>query len=505
MKIFENDDEGYLKWVHGHPSGFVVNFDVPQNFPQYPMVHSAKHAAVTTGARGNYTTNQYRKACSVDLGELEAWSLARFEKKLTRCRVCSKHFDDPTAGVGTQSAQIQVSSFESNDQPAFSASQPALRGTFVKITRPAAIVRQGQLKLYATSLPVRDLRRPGFYAIEKLDPDGAGPGYQRLLNEGRAKRLAEYLIDGHEEGDAFLPTSIFLATDKDIEFDETTNTINFDISQVGPFNVVDGQHRIAGLVRAAEKDPSLLGFEVPVNIAVGLDDISQMCHFLIVNTTQRSVDKAIEQQIVARLTKLVSLEKTPTIPRWIRKQVERGEDARAIDIATFLNTEPASAWNGKIRMANDEADGATINQKSFVNSLKKYVFSANNPLSAPSFESNRRQILMNYWNAVVEILVDDSGVSTVVFKTIGVDFFHMVSATVFTHLAARRDFKKDSVKALLQHGFRNLPDENVAMSHPEWWQRGGVASGINTAAVRKLANALSDAINMQDDASDVSL
>jgi hypothetical protein len=27
-----------------------------------------------------------------------------------------------------------------------------------------------------------------------------------------------------------------------------------------------------------------------------------MAHFLIVNTTQRSVDKAIEQQIVARLT-----------------------------------------------------------------------------------------------------------------------------------------------------------------------------------------------------------
>ena len=50
-------------------------------------------------------------------------------------------------------------------------------------------------------------------------------------------------------------------------------------------------------------------FEIPVNIAVNLDDISQMCHFLMVNTTQRSVDKSIEQQIVARLTKMVGLEK----------------------------------------------------------------------------------------------------------------------------------------------------------------------------------------------------
>lgn len=375
----------------------------------------------------------------------------------------------------------------------------------MQITRPAAVVRQGSLMLFATSLRVRDFKIPGFYAIEKLDPDGAGPGYQRLLNEGRAKRLSEYLLDGHEHADAFLPTSVFLATDKDIAFDATSNTITFGIAEVGPFNVVDGQHRIAGLVKASERNADLLDFEVPVNIAVRLDDISQMCHFLIVNTTQRSVDKAIEQQIVARLTHMVGLEKTPTIPRWIRKQVERGEDARAIDIANFLNTEPTSSWHGKIRMANDESEGVTINQKSFVNSLKKYVFSANNPLSTASFDANRPKILLNYWNAISNLLVDDSGTSTVVYKTTGVDLFHMVSATIFTHLAARRDFTKEAIATLLKKGFRNLPDENVAMAHPEWWHRGNVASGINSAAARKLAHALSEAVNMQEDAADVSL
>ncbi len=92
------------------------------------------------------------------------------------------------------------------------------------ITRPAALVRQGSLKLYATSLKVSDLKRPNFYTIQKLDPEGEGPGYQRLLNEGRAKRLAQYLLDGQSEKDAFLPTSIFLATNKDIPFEAATNT-----------------------------------------------------------------------------------------------------------------------------------------------------------------------------------------------------------------------------------------------------------------------------------------
>jgi DGQHR domain-containing protein len=290
------------------------------------------------------------------------------------------------------------------------------------ITRPAALVRQGSLKLYATSLRVRDLKRHNFYAINKLDPDDSGPGYQRLLNEGRAKRLAEYLVDGHQEDDAFLPTSIFLATSGDIPFDAQANTITFDVSEIGPFNVVDGQHRIAGLVLASDKEPALLDFELPVNIAVCLDEISQMCHFLIVNTSQRPVDKSIEQQIVARLTKMIGLEKIPTIPRWIRRQVEKGEDARALSVATYLNQDSGSPWHGKIRMANDESEGATVNQKSFITSLKKYVFSANNPLSNPVWDGNRPLILANYWRAIVELLIDpDSEAPSVLYKTIGVD------------------------------------------------------------------------------------
>lgn len=373
------------------------------------------------------------------------------------------------------------------------------------ITRPAALVRQGSLKLYSTSLKVSDLKRPNFYTISKLDPADAGPGYQRLLNDGRAKRLADYLIDGQTEHDAFLPTSIFLATNKDISFDQATNTITFDVSQIGPFNVVDGQHRIAGLVLASEKTPALLDFEIPVNIAVGLDEISQMCHFLIVNTTQRSVDRAIEQQIVARLTKMIGLEKTPTMPRWIRRQVEKGEDARALAVANHLNDDPTSPWFGKIRMANDEGDGATINQKSFITSLRRHVFSANNPLSNPVWDGNRPPILLNYWKAIVELLVDGSDTQTVIFKTNGIELFHTVSPTIFTHLATKSDFKKETIKVLLQRGFGNLPPEHMGMSHPEWWHRGAAASGLNRGAIGKLANALSLAINVQENASSVAL
>lgn len=123
-----------------------------------------------------------------------------------------------------------------------------------EIERPAARIRQGNLTLYATSLQVRDLRQPNFYRIDTLDAD-EGTGYQRILNEARAKRLADYLLAGHKALEAFLPTSIFLATDRLLSFDSERNTVRIDASKVGPFNVVDGQHRIKGFSTSGRKRP----------------------------------------------------------------------------------------------------------------------------------------------------------------------------------------------------------------------------------------------------------
>jgi len=368
-----------------------------------------------------------------------------------------------------------------------------------ELKRPAARIKQGNLVLYATSLQVRDLRQPNFYKIDTLDVD-QGTGYQRILNEARAKRLADYLLDGHKALEAFLPTSIFLATDKLIPFDSETNTVRIESEKIGPFNVVDGQHRIRGLVLAAEKDPSLEDFEIPVNIAVNLDTISQMAHFLIVNTTQRSVDKAIEQQIVARLTDLIQFEKTPVLPKWIQRQVDKGEDARALQIVQHLNDEKDSPWYGKIRMANDDdSDGdATINQKSFVTSLKRYVLTPSNPISGEQWSTDKqKKVLANYWRAISNLLVEPDDETSGLFKTNGLHMFHGASPAIFLHLANLKDFKTETVEQLMTRAFENLPVDYIGVSAPAFWKRGSTASGLNQAAIRKYSTALSTAIHSQ--------
>lgn len=270
-----------------------------------------------------------------------------------------------------------------------------------KIHIPAARIQQGSLVLYSTALKVKELMSENFYNVETLDPaDGNDKGYQRLLNIARAKKLADYIIKGQDSQDAFLPTSIFLATDKSIEFNDDNHTIEFDTSVIGPFSVVDGQHRLEGLKMAAQKDDRVLDFEVPVNIAINLPTIAQMCHFLIVNTTQKSVDKSVEQQIIARLTNALDVEEDlPSLPKWILRTVQKGEVEKAIRYASYLNEKEDSPWFEKIRMANSESDEATINQRSFVKAIVKYVLTANNPITIENDFEREKRIFLNYWKA----------------------------------------------------------------------------------------------------------
>lgn len=376
------------------------------------------------------------------------------------------------------------------------------------ITRRASQVKQGNLRLFTTSLRVRDLRVPCFFRIDTLDV-AEGEGYQRVLNVTRAKRLAEYLLDAHEASEAFLPTSLFLATDKDLPFDEASGTLTINTKEVGPFNVVDGQHRIRGLVLAAERNSDLDEFQVPVNIAVDLDEVTQMCHFLIVNTTQKSVDAAIEQQIVARLTDMIDFEETPALPRWIKRVVERGEVHRALMIVQYLNRSNGSPWKGKIQMANAgtaEAKSATVKQASFVTSIKKHVLVPSNPISGPAWTIDKQQkALLNYWAAISQLLADGDDEVTVLFKTNGLHLFHAASPAVFLHLANRQDFKQDTIVKLLRKGFGNLQSEFLGMAQPQFWYRGKTASGLNQAALRKYAQALAAAINTQTQSGEIQM
>jgi len=355
-----------------------------------------------------------------------------------------------------------------------------------KIVRPAALVKQGSLTLYSTSMKVADLLLPNFYSVEKLDPDNPNDkGYQRLLNKARAKKLADYILDGLPSHDAFLPTSIFLATDKSVIYYPSNNTIEIDLREVAPFSVVDGQHRIEGLKLAAEKDESVKLFEIPVNIAVNLPKIHQMCHFLIVNTTQKSVDKGVEQQITARLTRELEVGDFPSLPKWIMKSVKKGEDEQALDYVTYLNTQSNSPWYGRIKMANQDINDGTVNQKSFVRSIKKFLLVANNPINAYE-EGKRHRIFLNYWVAIATILGTEE--SLIVYKYNGIELFCRFAVPFFNRLVDSKDFTVETMVMILNRTFENMEGEYAGVGHPEFWMKGNKASFLNSGAMNNICS-----------------
>lgn len=376
-----------------------------------------------------------------------------------------------------------------------------------KIARPAVKVEQGNLTLYLTYVTPRDLLSKDFYAVDKLEPkgDGSGKGFQRILNDTRANRLARHLREAFPEGYANLPTTIFLATDKQLDFNVKNNTLSFDPEIIGPFSVVDGQHRIAGLIKASQFNHELLDFQLPATIGTALNDMHQMYHFYIVNTTQQSVEKGLQQQITARFSEMNGINDLPYLPHWFQKKVEAGTDSLAIRLADFLNKTDGSPFKGRIQMANDTVGGPDkIKQGSLVTMFKEHIFSGTNPLFIKESDSQKlNQIILNYFQAVDNLLVEpENRISSAVYRSNGIFFFLLISKWVFTSIyASTRNFTVDSIEQTISGAFDELSSEAPEIPNPDWWLPGKTvpsAAHMNIASMRRYADVFQRALSQAE-------
>ena len=375
-----------------------------------------------------------------------------------------------------------------------------------EFNKPAVEIQQSGKVLYATSFTVSDLKTPDFYRIEKLDPDQRSSdafGYQRILQEARSNRLAKYIQDSweHEEGHkAFLPTSIFLATQHSLNFDQSKKELQFD-SNVLPFNVVDGQHRIKGIIKATEKNSELEDFQLTTIIAVNLSPAEQMLQFYIVNTTQKPVDESVAQQIRARLYKMKGIHDLPYIPSWIDRAVSMGTDDRGISMAQFLNSEPSSPWYKRIQMANSpRPQRHSITQKTFVATLKKSRMLYDSHPLADISEPKRNEVFKNYWSAVEKTFTGGEE-NTVVFKSVGMSFFCIIFERILTTAHIAKDYRTDTFRDIFNEFKEWLLDNPLAdnsaleIFNPDWWKSGNESSGMNVTAIQKKATDFNKAIS----------
>jgi len=73
IRVFVDDDEGYLRWLAGNPGGYVLN-TLRSEASTYRTLHRSKCGSISTPKTKNYTTGEYVKVCAKSAEELAAWA-----------------------------------------------------------------------------------------------------------------------------------------------------------------------------------------------------------------------------------------------------------------------------------------------------------------------------------------------------------------------------------------------------------------------------------------------
>ena len=140
-----------------------------------------------------------------------------------------------------------------------------------------SLVRQGEHRFYTLSVPSDVLSRCCFVISRDEDPL---VGFQRILDEKRAREIATYI----DNGLGTIPSSIVLSaqTEANLLYSSKSKTIRFDDYNKS-FLIIDGQHRIYGFKLATT------ALRVPVVIYDNLSKRDETRLFIDINSKQKGV------------------------------------------------------------------------------------------------------------------------------------------------------------------------------------------------------------------------
>lgn len=142
---------------------------------------------------------------------------------------------------------------------------------------PAIRIVQREKVFYLTKLPVAVVTEVSYASVRNRDNERGA--VQRVLSTRRISGIKEFALNGGN-----FPNSIVLNWVKEnIVVDESTSVISFDIDSHSA-QLIDGQHRVAGLKEAIAERPEFGIYELPVAIYVGLSTKDCADIFLAINT-----------------------------------------------------------------------------------------------------------------------------------------------------------------------------------------------------------------------------
>jgi DGQHR domain-containing protein len=231
--------------------------------------------------------------------------------------------------------------------------------------------------VYTFQMKVKDVITLSYVAVRGKDKEEGA--VQRPLNRKRISDIKEYVLGGK----IFFNTFILNWTDEneDINYENGSVTVPLvpDSAQV-----IDGQHRIAGLEEAINEDESIGDKLILVTMGVRFTTEKAAEIFLNINTEQKPVPKSL----IYDLFGIVETDKEHSI-------------VRAKDIADELNLNTVSPYYNLIKYPGSPRGAGAIGLSTVVSTFKKYLGTDTlfDKYGIKSFEV-QKQIILNYYSAI---------------------------------------------------------------------------------------------------------
>lgn len=234
--------------------------------------------------------------------------------------------------------------------------------------------------------------------------------------------------------------------------------------------------------------------EMNVLLVDGIAKSEQSNEFLVVNTTQKTLDKNLVWELHSNAIKESKDGKiNRTLPAQTEKEIKLEKNPDAEEILAHLNQEGAP-WHGRIQMAHDKVPkGKRILKKSsFTNVIKKSVL--NKDRLAEDLDELKESFL-NYWKAMDKVLTPPEGKNVDTLWLInGAGVFSAFFNDLFECLHNKGlPYTVENFENYLRKVFEEYKGEQ-RIDTWQFWQRGSTGGRMNKAEFKYVRISLQRAL-----------
>jgi DNA sulfur modification protein DndB len=212
------------------------------------------------------------------------------------------------------------------------------------------MIQQINREFILTKLPLGLLTKISYTAVRgQSQEEGA---VQRVLNSKRIASVKDFTLNiGDYPGDVVLNW-----TNKENPIQRNNGELAFDeVSDSA--QIIDGQHRLAGIKEAIKENPDIAKYEIPVVIYENLSTRECADIFLSINTEQKTVSRSLVLDLYGVANEAI------VDPAAVR----------ARDIALFLNEEENSPYQGNIKLPGSLRKRGGIELSTIITAIKPLV------------------------------------------------------------------------------------------------------------------------------------